>query len=132
MMESIVCNDDIVPNVSQALNYPLAPKTTKQTKSDGALRVCQVISSQLKSNPTRSIDACKTCEKRDPHNSKGRRKGSKCPYYEDFCQVCVKTGRFTNLHSTALCVHSKKRKKETKQNKAVNNKRKKISQLTLL
>ena len=127
MMESIMCNDDIVPNMSQALKFPLAPKRTKQTKSDDALSFSQVTSSQLKSKKNRSIDTCKTCEKMDPLNSKGHRKGSNCPYHEDFCQICVKMKKFTNLHSTDLCPHSKKRKKkETKQNKAVHKKRKHI------
>ena len=133
MMESIMCNDNIAPNMNHTLKYPLAPKRTKESTSGRALIVGQGGSSKLKSKSKRSVDTCKTCEKRDPKNSKGHRKGSNCPYHEDFCQLCVKNNKFTNLHSTASCPHSKKNKKR-KQNKTrlLVIKGKKIYQLILL
>ena len=105
MLESIMSNDD---NADLVVKYPLAPKKIKESTSRRAVMVGQGDHIKMKSKPKRSIDTCTTCEKRDPNNSKGHRKGANCPYHEDYCLICVKKGKFIHSHCSKTCPHNKK------------------------
>ena len=63
---------------------------------------------KISTKSKRSIDTCQTCEKKNPTNSKGHRKGNNCSYHEDYCIICVKKDIFINSHCSQTCPHNKK------------------------
>ena len=115
MMESIITHDE---NNGHVVTYPLAPNRSKESSASKGHMAGQRKYITITPKTKRSVDTCKTCEKRNPNNCKGHRKGSLCPFYQDFCKICVNKGKFINTHCSQTCPNKKKDKCVKKSSKA--------------